>query len=230
MSHEHVIYDTSGRFIIDPETSEIISGYEILNITQYDHNSKRYSFSMPRFLNGHDMSLCSSVEIHFDNISRNKREVNSDVYPVDDLSISDDDNSTVTFTWLVSRSATQISGRLTFAVHFHCVSEDGTYEYAWHTSIFDSIAISATKKNTAGLETEYSDFISKILAKLDTISGYTNWTEEQIRQIIVGYGYSTFSGNYNDLSNLPAIPDAVTDDHINSLIDAKLEVIENGTY
>ena len=26
------------------------------------------------------------------------------------------------------------------------------------------------------------------------------------------------------------IPDAVTDDHINSLIDAKLGVIENGTY
>lgn len=39
-----------------------------------------------------------------------------------------------------------------------------------------------------------------------------------------------FSGDYNDLSNKPTIPEAVTDDHINALIDAKLGVIENGSY
>lgn len=170
MSHEHVIYDTDGCFLIDPETREIISGSENLSLIQYDHNSERYSFSMPRFIDGHDMSLCNSVEIHFDNISRNKREVNSDVYLVDDLSISDDDDSTIIFTWLVSDSATQISGKLAFAIHFYCVSDDGLYDYAWHTSIFDSIPVTATKNNTAGLETEHSNFISQTLAKLDTIS------------------------------------------------------------
>ena len=68
---------------------------------------------------------------------------------------------------------------------------------------------------------------------------------------------SDFSGSYNDLTNKPVslknpkaltftgavsgsydgssaktvnIPSAVTDDHINSLIDAKLGVIENGSY
>lgn len=40
--------------------------------------------------------------------------------------------------------------------------------------------------------------------------------------------YGTIS--YNDLSDKPTIPAAVTDDHINSLIDAKLGVIENGSY
>lgn len=39
-----------------------------------------------------------------------------------------------------------------------------------------------------------------------------------------------FTGSYNDLSDKPTIPSAVTDDHINSLIDTKLGVIENGTY
>lgn len=33
--------------------------------------------------------------------------------------------------------------------------------------------------------------------------------------------------SYNDLTDVPAL---VTDEHINSLIDAKLGVIENGTY
>lgn len=41
---------------------------------------------------------------------------------------------------------------------------------------------------------------------------------------------STFSGNYNDLTNKPTIPEVVTDDHINDLIDSKLVVIENGNY
>lgn len=43
-------------------------------------------------------------------------------------------------------------------------------------------------------------------------------------------GKGLFSGNYNDLANKPTIPEAVTDAHINSLIDAKLGVIENGSY
>lgn len=39
-----------------------------------------------------------------------------------------------------------------------------------------------------------------------------------------------FSGSWNDLTDKPVIPEEVTDDHINSLIDAKLGVIENGAY
>ena len=39
---------------------------------------------------------------------------------------------------------------------------------------------------------------------------------------------STFSGNYDDLENKPNIPDAVTDEHINDLIDAKLEGVSFG--
>ena len=35
------------------------------------------------------------------------------------------------------------------------------------------------------------------------------------------------TGNYNDLINKP---NPITDDHINSLIDEKLGVIENGSY
>lgn len=184
MSHEHVIYDTDGCFIIDPETREIISGYENLVLIQYDHNSERYSFSMPRFIDGHDMSLCNSVEIHFDNISRNKREINSDIYLVDDLSISDDDESTIIFTWLVSNSATRISGKLAFAIHFHCVSEEGNYEYAWHTSVFDSIAVSPTKKNTTGLVEEHSDLISQTIAKLEEMGHLADQNVSSLLQYI----------------------------------------------
>ena len=39
-------------------------------------------------------------------------------------------------------------------------------------------------------------------------------------------GKGLFSGNYNDLTNKPNIPAAVTDAHINSLIDAKLNALD----
>lgn len=39
-------------------------------------------------------------------------------------------------------------------------------------------------------------------------------------------GKGLFSGSYNDLTDKPTIPPAVTDDHINSLIDAKLGDLE----
>lgn len=39
-------------------------------------------------------------------------------------------------------------------------------------------------------------------------------------------GKGLFSGNYNDLTNKPTIPAAVTDEHINSLIDAKLNALD----
>ena len=48
-------------------------------------------------------------------------------------------------------------------------------------------------------------------------------------------GALTFTGSVTGAYNGPAavtvnIPSAVTDDHINSLIDTKLGVIENGSY
>lgn len=39
-------------------------------------------------------------------------------------------------------------------------------------------------------------------------------------------GKGLFSGDYNDLNNKPTIPAAVTDDHINGLIDTKLTPLE----
>lgn len=53
---------------------------------------------------------------------------------------------------------------------------------------------------------------------------------EVTEQTVAGWGFTKFNGDYNSLSNKPTIPEPVTDAHINSLIDAKLGVIENGTY
>lgn len=56
------------------------------------------------------------------------------------------------------------------------------------------------------------------------------WKYTPATDVLVPWVQSGFSGSYNDLTDKPTIPDAVTDAHINSLIDAKLGEIENGTY
>ena len=108
MAHKHSIYDTDPHFSIDPATRAITNLSEKkTKIIQYDHNSERFTFEMPRLIDGHDMSLCDKIEIHFINISANKNQQNADVYLCDDVQLSHDDENVVIFSWLISQNATQ---------------------------------------------------------------------------------------------------------------------------
>ena len=70
MSHNSIIIDTDSRFSIDAVTREIknLSTTVKNKVIQYDHNSERIGFSMPRYIEGHDMTKCNRVEIHYKNI------------------------------------------------------------------------------------------------------------------------------------------------------------------
>ena len=67
MSHEHVVTDSDGIFSIDSRTRVIKneSGKEC--VVQYDHNSERFTFILPRIIEGHDMLLCNYVEVNYVN-------------------------------------------------------------------------------------------------------------------------------------------------------------------
>lgn len=59
------------------------------------------------------------------------------------------------------------------------------------------------------------------------------WKYTPSTGVLVPWVQSGFSGSYNDLTDKPTIPAAVTDDHINDLIDAKLSEIgiaEDGEF
>ena len=85
MSHYHPIYDSDKHFLIDTITRDIINESSKITIMQYDHNSERFTFEIPRLVEGHDMSLCNSVRIHFINIGSAKADSNYGIYEVDDL-------------------------------------------------------------------------------------------------------------------------------------------------
>lgn len=159
MPHIHRIYDTDKHFIIDPISRNIISEAEKVTLMQYDHLSERFTFEVPRFIEGHDMSLSTEIQVHYININgSNKRETSNDIYTVDDVQLSPDSDDMVCFSWLISKTATKFAGTLTFAVRFVCF--DGSeIIYQWLTSIFTNIKIGTGVFNTESIFEEYKDIV-----------------------------------------------------------------------
>lgn len=142
--HKHPVYDTDLHLIIDPVTRSVNNNSGKTVLMQNDHNSERFTFELPRYIDEHDMTLCNIVEVHYININgTNKSEQSSGIYSVDDLSISRDDENVVTGTWLVSRNGTVYPGSLNAIFRFACVDED-THEitYQWFSDIYTGLKIS----------------------------------------------------------------------------------------
>lgn len=172
MAHMHTIEDHDKHFIIDPITKKIQpENPEKNKLVRYDHNSERYSFEMDRILEGHDMSLCDIVQIHYINISSNKQKKNEDIYDVNDLGLLSGNEDRIVFTWLVSRNATMLDGILTFAIRFACSNGD-SIDYELHTEIFSSISISNTIINNGqAIVEEYSDILNQWKNELFGVEG-----------------------------------------------------------
>ncbi len=158
MAIRHGVTDTDKHFIIDPVTRTIKNQSGKLVLIQYDHNSERFTFECPRHVDEHDMSLCDKVEIHYINTGTGNSR-SSGIYPADDLQISADDENTVTFSWLISQSATQHVGKLNFVIRFACTGEDAVIEYAWNTGIYSDITISKSIYNGEEFVQDYVDVL-----------------------------------------------------------------------
>lgn len=173
MAHIHDVYDQDNHFVIDPITRDITSQSEKVSITQYDHNSERFTFEIPKIIEGHDMSLSDKVRVHFINIGSNRSNVSKGVYEVDDIRVSSDDSDTLLFSWLISRAATEYSGKLNFSIRFYCISDDNIVDYSWATSIFTGIKISNSIDNSEAIAEDYVDILeqwkSEISIKIDDI-------------------------------------------------------------
>lgn len=159
MSHSHSIYDTDKHFLIDPNTRSIVNQSDKLELMQNDHNSERFTFELPRYVEGHDMIQCNRIEVHYINVSRDRKSISSDVYSVLDLNIDLEDENIIIFSWLISRNATVFVGKLNFRITFKCINEDSVIDYEWNTAIFSKITISSGIDNSESTVTEFSDIL-----------------------------------------------------------------------
>lgn len=158
MAHNHTVYDTDLHFTIDPESRVITNPSEKVRLMQYDHNSERITFEIPRYIDGHDMSQCTKIKVHYINISTSGTETSSDVYEVDDAHISPDSEDTVIFSWLIAISATRLEGIVDFVIRFTCL-DGNNIVYAFGTDICSEISVSRGIDNGEEVIVNYSDIL-----------------------------------------------------------------------
>lgn len=161
MAHLHSVYDTDNHFSIDPITRAIKNESKKTTVVQYDHNSERFTFQLPRHIEGHDMLECNKVEVHYINVdSGNSKNKKSGCYEVTDLQKSPDDENIAICSWLISGNATQLAGQLSFVLRFCCLN-DNKVEYAWHTAVYSEFYISGGMYEAETVLEQYLDVIEQ---------------------------------------------------------------------
>lgn len=170
MAHLHKVRDLDTHYAIDPITMAITNANEAKNkLMLGDHGSEIYTFEIPKEIEGHDMTLCNCVEVHFINVAADKANQSSGVYLVDDMAIAEDAEDMLVFTWPVSGVATMYAGYLNYRIKFACTDENGNYTYRKWTDVYKGISIADGFDNGEVIETEYSDIIAAWGARLDTL-------------------------------------------------------------
>lgn len=160
MNRIHNIIDSDQHFVIDISSRSIKSNLQSkVKLAVGDHNSQRFTFEMPRFIDGHDMSESEYIRIHYLNVGNNG-DTYKGLYEVDDVRVDESDQEVILFTWLVSNLATQFVGSLNFTIQFLC-SEEGNIDYSWSTSILTGLRIMDAINNSEPIINEYPDILEK---------------------------------------------------------------------
>ena len=194
IAHENNILDADPHFSIDVVSRAITNTTsKKISLMQYDHNSERFSFEIPRIVEGHDMLACrgtnGSVNIHYCNISSSSRNTkNSGIYPIKDLNIhptcideKDLAKQKLTFTWLISKEATKYAGSLHFIIIFECYEDDKVI-YRWNTDINKSTSITVGMNNESSITNSYPDVL---LQWARTLELYMANTTDRVNELLM---------------------------------------------
>lgn len=172
MPDNHIVRDDDLMFTIDPTTRVIKNESGVTRLMQYDHNSEIFTFEAPQFIEGHDMSQCTSIQIHYKNIgtgvSASVRGVNYGIYEATPEVTED---QFIIFKWPVSQNATIYAGTLNFQVKFRCMhlDERNNYydDYIWNSDIYSSIEIAPGIDNSGVIYEEYEDLLNQWKDEID---------------------------------------------------------------
>jgi hypothetical protein len=241
--HSHSVPDSDAYFVIDPITRKIENtNRKKTVIMQYDHNSERFTFELPRYVDGHDMLECTSVTVNVNNIevvdTKESDEtevvetrVNSDAPDMTDLRVHPEDPEKVISSWLISRNSTQLAGILSFHIEYKCTDANGDVVYEWATDSYDKIVVKARKKNGEAAVMEYTDILEQWRASIfgagDSVMA--NITAEGEAQVAAVKAESTTQQAAVELKGaqtLDSIPedytdiDAMADEAVRSKSDA----------
>ena len=228
MAHKKKIIDTDKHFEIDPITRVIRNmSPSKVSVMQYDHNSERFTFTLPKSIEGHDMMECNRIEVHYINTDSTTKESKKGVYEVSDLAVSPEDENSLTCSWLLSQNATQKVGKLSFLLRFACVDAEGVIEYVWNTGIFTGISVSSGMYNSEIIIEQYADILEQWKNELNTGGGnvdLSGYVEKVDGKGLVGVEYQPGEddttivtleisvGNRTEFVKIPAYTSDLTND------------------
>ena len=202
MPAKHSIYDSDSHFIIDPITRNVSCDSKKVQLMQHDHNSERFTFEIPRYVEGHDMLECE-IQIHY--INAGTGESASDVYIVDDAQLSPLSETMVTGSWLISGKATQYAGTLNFSIRFVCF--DGiNIVYQWFSDIYTGIKVvkgiynsdiseSDEYQNPDLIESWKREILSSIVVNVDSTTKAAEAAEKSAQQATLSASFAETSAN-----------------------------------
>lgn len=200
MTTKHPVLDTDLHFIVNPSNRSIIKQYEgKAHVMQYDQNSERLTFDVPRHIEEHDMSLCDVIQVHYENISNgtssSTRQTYRGVEVIDQESVEVGEE-TISFSWLIPRNATTFAGLLKFQLRFVC--HDPEYPtvvvYRWHTNVNSDISIVS---GLAYTEEELPPSVTATLQSLEIEEVYDeDGIQEGVNIILDGVYHTIYHGGY----------------------------------
>ena len=156
-SDVHFTVDTINKIIISPGKKKLV---------QFSHNSERITFDCERYIEGHDIMNCNVVQIHY---------LNDGIYDIDDLTVNEDDDSKVTFTWLISGNVTkEVINEIPFSLILECTEEDGTCTYSWETEENKSVYVVKSRRNSQNVTYKYADVLEQWDARLEEVEKISN--------------------------------------------------------
>lgn len=177
--HKHSIYDTDPHFKIDPVTMAITTEAKKTTLIKGSHNCERFTFEIPKEIEGHDMSECDKVEIHYLNVGSGTDRV-EDIHEVDDFQASPVSGSDVMiFSWLLDGNTCKYAGSLSFAIVFKCTDGD-VDTYNKPTDIFKGITVKDTINNSEAVVEEHSDILQQ------WYNNFTVYIDQQVEEKILG--------------------------------------------
>ena len=230
MAHVHPVSDDDRLFVIDPTSRSITHDGDEIVLVKGDHNSEVFSFEIPRIVEGHDMSLCDHVRIHYSNTDRRRKNESKDIYYVTDCVVNGD---VVNFSWTLSGNATKYYGTLSFLVQFCCLEEDGTYSYIWNTDTYKSIPVYDSYNNSEGVADNYADVFDKIFLQLEKVpENMTQLRQELLQEVQSGTAMGITGASIGQIIKVAEVdadgkpiaweatdmPEVISDDSYNELI------------
>lgn len=196
-THSHAVIDDDRRFVVDLDTKKITPAASEVTIAQHSIDSERLTFEIPTIIvEGHDMTKCNRVEIHFRNVEAKTGQESIGIYQVKEKDLLVE-NETLVISWLVGKDATVYAGGLVFSIHYICI-EGGKVVYDFPTITYTGLSVGETTWYSEAISKKYPDIIANHedrITALERGSGMTQTEKNLILTLFRNAAYT--SGNMN---------------------------------